>query len=69
MRAYPINEKGERIGEAKCFSAEQWAKMQQIKGLRWVVEDQPKKEKEVELIFKPRSIKPKSKKGGTKNEE
>jgi hypothetical protein len=68
MRAYPINSKGEKIGESKCFSAEQWERMQKIKGLAWREEIIVKTEVTELIEFKPRSVK-KRKTNKNKNEE
>lgn len=38
-RAYPINEKGEQIGEVRPFSDLAWEKLSKMKDLRWKLDN------------------------------
>jgi hypothetical protein len=70
MRAYPINSKGEKTGESRCFSAEVWHKMKKHYGekLMWREEYEQQQKEPVHLIeFRPRATKRKTNKN--QNEE
>lgn len=50
VRAYPIDIEGQRIGETKSFSDEQWRVLSALKGCRWAIDMCDTKKEIVELL-------------------
>jgi hypothetical protein len=50
VRAYPIGENGERIGETKSFSDDSWRVLSSLKHCRWEVDMCDTKKEIVELL-------------------